>query len=211
MRAKVGDAVLLFDGSGSEFRAVIQAVGRSETQLHVQERQELSRELPHQLTLAIALPKGERQQWLVEKLVELGVTRIIPLKTDFGVAQPGEKATQRIKRWVIAASKQCGRNELMHFEAPVSSTEFLNTKHQGTVLISHPYESLSLQQLSQESPGFTAQAVTLAIGPEGGFSDGEIELAKSQHYPLVSLGPRILRIETAAVAMASAIIYAYTP
>ena len=80
MRAKPGDTITLFDGRGAEFEATIERVGRHSTQLAVGEMQTVDRELPFSLSLAVALPKGDRQQWLVEKSVELGVTRLIPLK-----------------------------------------------------------------------------------------------------------------------------------
>src|SRR5690606_38530053 len=85
MRAKVGDEVTLFDGSGAEFRAQIERLGRSEAELRILERREVDRELPRELTLAVALPKGDRQQFLVEKLTELGATRLVPLVTRRGV------------------------------------------------------------------------------------------------------------------------------
>src|SRR5205823_14535109 len=82
-------------------------------ELSIIERREVSRELSFSLTLAVALPKGERQKWLIEKATELGVTRIVPLVTERGVAQPVESALDRLRRGVIEASKQCGRNRLM--------------------------------------------------------------------------------------------------
>src|SRR5262245_31749149 len=110
MRASVSDEVLLFDGSGSEFAARITAIRKHEVQLLVVERREISREQPFSLTLAVALPKGDRQKWLVEKATELGVTQLVPLITEHGVAQPVESALERLRRSVIEASKQCGRN-----------------------------------------------------------------------------------------------------
>lgn len=89
MRAKAGTRVTLFDGSGWEFDAVVQRTGRNEVELAIAGRQEIDREARIAVTLGVALPKGERQRWLVEKAVELGVTRIVPLRTCRAVAQPG--------------------------------------------------------------------------------------------------------------------------
>ncbi len=89
MRAAPGHRVTLFNGSGDEFPAVVERVGRAEVELTVLARESVNRELPFELTLGVALPKGERQRWLVEKAVELGVTRIVPLRTCRAVAQPG--------------------------------------------------------------------------------------------------------------------------
>jgi len=119
MRARSGDEVVVFDGSGAEFRARVLSVGKSSVKLEIIERGEISRELPRPVTLAVALPKGERQKWLIEKATELGVSRIIPLVTEHGVAQPTEQAIERLRRGVIEASKQCGRNRLMDIGVPI--------------------------------------------------------------------------------------------
>ncbi len=203
LRGQPGDTVTLFDGLGGEYVATIDAVQRNKTELTIQSKRDVDRELPFSLTLAVALPKGDRQQWLVEKCVELGVTEITPLITEFGVAQPGDKARQRIQRWIVAASKQCGRNRLMSVNDPMAFANFIDRNAESPVYIAHPNENES----SFVNPN-SLRAVTLVIGPEGGFSAKEIELAKERECELVSLGPRILRIETAAVAFVSALIYA---
>src|SRR5262245_59708870 len=110
MRCRTDDEVTLFDGSGAEFLARVVHVGRADAELAVLARHEVDRELPLRVTLAVALPKGYRQRWLVEKLVELGASRLVPLETTRGVAQPDEKALVRLRRSVIEACKQCGRN-----------------------------------------------------------------------------------------------------
>src|SRR5688500_2920803 len=103
MRAKIGDEVVLFDGSGEEFSATVTTIRKNAVELAIAERREISRELPFSLTLAVALPKGDRQKWLVEKATELGVTRIVPLSTERGVAQPVDSALDRLRRSVIEA------------------------------------------------------------------------------------------------------------
>ena len=139
MRAKVGTRVTLFDGSGWEFDAVVERTGRSEVELAIAGRQEIDREAPIAVTLGVALPKGDRQKWLVEKVVELGVARLVPLETERGVAQPVENALERLRRGVIEASKQCGRNRLMEIAGPKTWQEFL--AESGDVacrLVAHP-------------------------------------------------------------------------
>ena len=113
MRLGIGDRVTLFDGSGAEFLAQITRLGRSEVELSVLAREPIDRELPIDFTLAVALPKGDRQKWLVEKAVELGVTRLVPLRTARSVAQPGPQVAKRLARTGIEASKQCRRNRLL--------------------------------------------------------------------------------------------------
>ena len=125
MRAAPGMRVVLFDGSGAEFPAVVHQVGRNEVELSVVSREEVNRELPVEVTLGVALPKGDRQKWLVEKAVELGVTRIVPLRTQRGVAQPVEQALVRLRRSVVEASKQCGRNRLLQIDQPQGWSDFV--------------------------------------------------------------------------------------
>src|SRR5687768_11687842 len=113
MRARVGDKVTLFDDSGAEFEATVESLGRSDAAVRILERREVDRDLPARLVVGVALPKGDRQRWLVEKLTELGVTELVPLATERGVAQPTASALDRLRRGVVEAAKQCGRNRLM--------------------------------------------------------------------------------------------------
>jgi 16S rRNA (uracil1498-N3)-methyltransferase len=201
MRARPGDEVILFDGSGAEFAARVAAVGKRAVQLDVAERREVSRELPFHLTLAVALPKGERQKWLVEKATELGVTRLVPLMTERGMAQPVDAALDRLRRTVIEASKQCGRNRLLEIAVPQRAGDYLRwAAPSATRLLADP-AGVSLGQISEQpQPGSDWHA---AIGPEGGFSPGETAAAMAAGWRPVSLGPRILRVETAALMLAA--------
>jgi 16S rRNA (uracil1498-N3)-methyltransferase len=205
MRAAPGMRVVLFDGHGAEFPAVVQQVGRSEVDLSVVSRDEVNRELPIDLTLGVALPKGDRQKWLVEKAVELGVTRIAPLRTDRGVAQPVEQALQRLRRTVVEASKQCGRNRLLQIEEPRNWSDFVEASANVTCrLLAHPHGACTASDLSviDESP----DCVFLAVGPEGGFTDEEVALATAAGWRTIDLGPRILRVETAALALSAMVV-----
>lgn len=200
MRAKVGDEVVLFDGCGHEADATIEKTAKERVELRVETVRDVPREFPSQLTLAVALPKGDRQKWLVEKLVELGCDALLPLETDRGVAQPVESAIERLKRGVLEASKQSGRALLMRIEAPASSDTLFSaaTVHNQPCFIAHP-GGCSLDQAWDHSSG----NALFAIGPEGGFSDREVQLAEQAGFQKVSLGPTILRIETAAIAIAA--------
>jgi 16S rRNA (uracil1498-N3)-methyltransferase len=202
MRAQVGETVRLFDGSGCEFEAQIEAVGKSKVDLFVTVRRELDREPPLQLTLAVALPKGDRQQWLVEKAVELGVARIVPLVTERGVARPVASALVRLRRFVIEASKQCGRNKLLEIAEPLGWRELI-AKNDGVLrLVAHP-GGKPLREISPSPTGGSVKSIVAAIGSEGGFSDTEIQAATAAGWTTADLGPRILRVETACVAIAS--------
>ena len=201
MRAMVGDSVTLFDGHGFECEACIASCQRDRVELELEPWQQVSRELPFELVLGVALPKGDRQKWLVEKLTELGVTKLVPLVTHHGVDQASKKSTTKLVRAVVEASKQCGRNQLMQVADPTPLAEFLQLE--ATVrLFAHP-DGAPLD-LKKPSPG---QTVCAAIGPEGGFSPEELELANTHGWQVVGLGASILRIETAALAVAAATIY----
>ncbi len=200
MRAEVGDEVLLFDGSGAEFAATISAIAKHGVQLAISERREVSRELPFALTLAVALPKGDRQKWLLEKITELGVTRLVPIVTERGVAQPVESALERLRRGVLEASKQCGRNRLLEIAEPRAATDLFASPATAAVhLIAHP----TGRPLAEIFGPPLSSGITAAIGPEGGFTDAEVAAALAHGWQPASLGGRILRVETAAIAIAA--------
>ena len=139
MRASPGMAVTVFDGSGAEFSAVVERVGRTDVEMTVAGRNEVDRELPFELTLAVALPKGDRQKWLVEKAVEMGVARLVPLRTRRVVTQPGDQGFRRLRRTVVEASKQCGRNRLMLIDAAEDWPELITqTAGEPHRLLAHP-------------------------------------------------------------------------
>lgn len=197
MRAQPGLAVVLFDGRGGEYAAEVTRCGRNEVELTVGPRQDVERELPFELTLAVPLPKGDRQRWLVEKAVELGVSRLIPLKTARSEGVPGEPAA-KLARYVIEASKQCGRNRLMEI-APTVGWQALVRETGRRRLVAHP----GGWPLGEHS--LTAADTLVAVGPEGGFTGEEIAEAASGDWQVVDLGSRILRVETAALMLVAAL------
>jgi 16S rRNA (uracil1498-N3)-methyltransferase len=207
MRAGPGDRVVLFDGSGVELSAVVEALGRDRVELHVVGREEADRESSRQIVLGVALPKGQRQKYLVEKAVELGVQCLMPLRTERAVAQPDAGALDRLRRTVIEASKQCGRNRLMEIALPQTWPEFVGaTRHEPHRLLAHlaPGESPGAKNQLPLTPGESPEAkVILAIGPEGGWTEAEVALAVADGWHTISLGRRILRVETAALALAA--------
>jgi 16S rRNA (uracil1498-N3)-methyltransferase len=204
MRAKVGTAVTLFDGHGGEYDATIAKCGRSEVLLSVAERRKVNRELPVRITVGVALPKGDRQKWLVEKLTELGAAKLVPLSTERSVADLKGKSLEKLERSVIEASKQCGRNTLMEITEPVALGEFLNTSSDLRFLAHPTGESLANLKLG------TANEVAILIGPEGGFSEAEVDGARAAGWQCVGLGASILRIETAALAMVAMVGFGTT-
>jgi 16S rRNA (uracil1498-N3)-methyltransferase len=190
-----GDMVTLFNGDGREYVARVVEVGRKRATLHVIGTDFPQRELGFTLHIASALPKGDRGDFLIEKLTELGVTDFTPLLTDRGVVRADEAKAGKLRRAVIEASKQCGRNVLMRIHAPARWLDWCG-RQIGRRMIAHPTAEAGVTK--QPTP----DGVTIAVGPEGGFTGQEAEAALTTGWEPVSLGPRILRVETAAVAAA---------
>ena len=191
-------------GGAFEFPARVEKVGRTEVELSIEGYLAVDRELPIPLTLAVALPKGDRQKWLIEKAVELGVTRLVPIKTARSVAQPVEQALTRLGRSVIEASKQCGRNRLMAIAPAADWGDYLAVAEGAACRwLAHPEDPAGPTGANPWSQLAQAEAVHLTVGPEGGFTDEEVQQACAAGWRLVGLGPRILRIETAAIYLAS--------
>lgn len=202
LRAKVGDAVRVFDGRGGEWQARIAAIARDAVALEIGEPLPSVAPPAVRLTLAVALPKGERQKWLVEKLTELGTDRLVPLTTARGVAEATDSARTRLERGVIEACKQCGRNVLMEITTPTTLAELATRHPTATLLIAHP-GAAPLRDQAIAMPGEVIQEIVAAVGPEGGFAPEELDLARAAGFRPVSLGPHVLRIETAAILLAT--------
>lgn len=201
LRAAPGDEVVVFDGSGAEYLTRVTRVERRAVELSVVERRVPCRELPLRVTIGAALPKGERQRWLVEKLVELGVAEFVPLLTSRGVAQPTAAALDRLRKGVVEASKQCGRNHLMAIASATRLAAFLRRADPAALrVLAHPNAAPWACPTDLAS---SRRACCFAVGPEGGFTESELEDARAQRWLCCGLGPRILRVETAAVTWAA--------
>lgn len=219
-RHQVGDTVRLFDGTGREADAKLTFVSRHAATLDVSRVETMPEETGSRLTLAVPLPKASRAGWLVEKAVELGVSRIIPLKTSRSVVDPRTSRLDALRQSVIAASKQCGRSRLMTISPVVEWAGFLKQECSGkAVVVAHPGGAPFTPSLIAESfadllagtkqkKAEQSLEMLATIGPEGGFSVEEISLAATQGARLVSLGPRLLRVETATVMIASVFLAA---
>jgi 16S rRNA (uracil1498-N3)-methyltransferase len=191
LRARPGDAVCLFNGDGAEYQAVIVEAGKKQVHLEVTARRTPKRELDFRLEVAAPLPKGDRGDFLIEKLTELGATRFVPLWTRRSVVH---SRPEKFQRAVIEASKQCGRNILMEIGPTTAWEDYCGDGELPAVrLMAHPGGG------PMPDPNGD---MALAVGPEGGFMDEEVAVAESAGWRLIDLGPRILRVETAAVALA---------
>lgn len=196
-RFAIGDSVTLFNGDGAEYPAEVIAVGKKQVTLTVLRREQVNREVPFPVVVASALPKGDRADYLIEKLVEVGATRFVPLVTGRAVVIPKEGTVAKLERGVIEASKQCGRNVLMPVEPACELAEFVRrTDLPPLRLLLHTADGSG-------PPKPDAGGVVFAVGPEGGFTPGEVADAVANGWRVASFGPRVLRVETAAVVAAA--------
>ena len=200
LRGKVGDMVRVFDGSGIEWPARVVTIGRDEVTLELGEPTAVAVATTLPLTLAVALPKGERQKWLIEKLTELGVARLVPLVTLRGVAEATPAAIERLRRGVLEACKQSGRNTLMGIGEPRSIAELLRERPDAARMLVAD-QGAPLLEAAELQPDATA--VIALVGPEGGFAAEELAVLEAAGVVRVGLGPHILRVETAAIALAA--------
>ena len=203
LRLQPGDAITLFDGAGGEYEATVERMGRSDVDVAVGAHRPVEREAPRVVHLAVGMPANERMDWLVEKATELGVGSIQPLMTAHGVLRlAGERADKKRAHWeaiAIAACEQCGRNRVPQIHPVKVLTPWLTASDNAQA---HARFILSLadgtRAVSDIAPG-TASALVLS-GPEGGLSPAEEGDAIARGFAPVTLGARVLRAETAALA-----------
>jgi 16S rRNA (uracil1498-N3)-methyltransferase len=199
-----GDPVCLFNGDGRQYPARVRALGRRAVTLDVLSAEAPARELGFRLRVAAPLPKGDRAPFLVEKLTELGATAFVPLRTARAVVQPREAKLERLRRHVIEASKQCGRNVLLEVGPLTDWALFCRDPALPPLkVLAHPGADEQRGGASTGQPD-----VAVAVGPEGGLTDEEVDQARQAGWAVVGLGPRILRVETAALVLAVRFAYA---
>lgn len=206
LRLATGDAITLFNGQGGSHAATLAEIGKRHALARVGAHDAAEAETPFAVTLAQGLAGGDKMDWLIEKAVELGVTAIQPLQASRSVVRlSGDRAAKRQAHWqalVQAACEQCGRNRLPAV-APVATLEawLAGAPASGARLLLSPRASGSLADLAAtHRDAWRATGVTLLIGPEGGLSADEEDAARRAGFIGVTLGPRILRTETAGLA-----------
>jgi 16S rRNA (uracil1498-N3)-methyltransferase len=204
LRLSVGEELLLFDGTGGEYPARIVEQDKQGLWVICGERREKSCESPLQLTLAQGVSKGERMDYTIQKAVELGISRIVPVNTERSVVNlKGERLQKRMEHWrgvIISACEQCGRNTLPEL-LPLSSLDnWLQQPFEGRGLLLDHRATTGISALDLQG-----NACTLLIGPEGGLSEREQRAAVAAGYLGLRLGPRVLRTETAALTALAAI------
>jgi len=205
LRMQAGRELILFNGEGGEYRAEISAVYKKHIDVDVKEFSAENRQSHLQLELAIGVSRGERMDWVLQKATELGVTKIIPLMTErTEVKLGGERADKKMEHWqhiIISACEQCQRNLLPELSEPKIYSEWISHCDAELKFVLHHRDNKGLPQDK------TTQNIALLIGPEGGLDDSEITQAIAQGFSPLTLGPRVLRTETAPVAAISLVQY----
>jgi 16S rRNA (uracil1498-N3)-methyltransferase len=215
LRLTPGDEVFVFDGCGKEFQCTFDTVENKGAVLEIVEVLSDEVESPVRLTLAQALTKGEKFDLVVQKATELGVSCIIPISSEHADLklnrQQAEKKVERWQRIALEALKQCGRRKLVDIHMPLTLTDFLSESSNQA----RPGEPAKAMIFFNERGGMPIKdalddltgkdRVIALIGPEGGWSDREIELMEARGCLAVTLGRRILRTETAAIVAATLI------
>jgi len=205
LRLESGALLRLFDGSGNEYAASITAIEKRAMVLQLGDQLPGAAELALPVHLGIGLARGERMDWVVQKCTELGVTTISPLLLSRCNAKlESARADNRLRHWrqvAISACEQCGSNRLPQIDLPLSLDEWLQQREALPGLVLHTSDSDALQQ------GTQPQGMRLLIGPEGGLDEQEFRRACAAGFRPWSLGPRIMRTETAPVAALAILQY----
>jgi len=214
LRMRKGDIVVLLDGRGYEYEAVLEDVDGPAVRARVRERRPGLPEPPVDVVLYQSVIKGDRFDWVLEKGTELGVTRFVPIIVERSVVRPSSGPSARGERWqriVTEAAEQCGRSRLP-VVAPVTEIADAFASAAGLCLLPWEEESVlglraALRQEVESLKATERPIVSLFIGPEGGFTEKEVRGARSRGVRVVSLGRRILRSETAGIAAVAAVLY----
>ncbi len=215
LRLAPGDRIALLDGSGLEVEAEIESLSRNEVVAREVGRSRPGTEPPVHITLYQALLPAENFEWALEKGTEIGVSAFVPLVTERCTARPsaGDKARERKRERrqavVTAAAEQIHRVILPRVEMPLTLTEALATAP-GELLMAWEESSVPPRKVLQALADRRPAHLSLFIGPEGGFAEGEVELAQAHGAAQLSLGPRVLKAETAGLVLAALALYQLT-
>lgn len=210
LRLGPGDGLTVLDGRGGVYQAVIESLGKNQVLCSVAKELPAPGAPPLRITLVQGIPKGDKMDLIVQKGTELGVSRVIPLICLRSVVKLGkEKTSKRRERWqriALEAAKQCRRPDIPDITEPAEWEQVLaGLNPQALALI--PWEEESAETMKNVLQGNPPGEVHVFIGPEGGFTPAEVETARARGVRPVTLGPRILRTETAGLAVLSMILY----
>ena len=205
LRMKAGRDMILFNGQGGEYTAVLNSVSKKTVSVSLINFVDINTESPLSIELGVCLIKADRMDWLIQKATELGVAAISPLISDFtDIILSEDRYPKKIKHWrqiVENACQQSGRTALPSIYPPQPLSQWLEQVEADSKWVLHPYQSRKLKADGN------VKTVALLAGPEGGLSDREFALALQQQFTAICLGPRILRTETAPLAALSLLQY----
>jgi 16S rRNA (uracil1498-N3)-methyltransferase len=207
LRARAGDRLTLFDGAGTEVEAEVARVGTRETELALGARRAGAVTAPPvAITLLVAAPRGARLELVIQKTTELGVARIVPIVSERSVARPEPKQRARWERIAREAARQCGRADVPRVDEPVALAAAVVAPDLPAARFAlweaergQSLRAALARAYSAEARGRRHPPTALLVGPEGGFPSDELALATAAGFVPVSLGPRVLRVETAAI------------
>ncbi len=199
LRIAVGDDIILFNGEGGEYAAVIRAVSKKFVEAELVAFHPREVESPLKISLAQGIARGEKMDFIIQKAVELGVSEIFPIITErCNVRLDYEREQKRMQHWqavVVSACEQSGRNHVPMIHAPQSLSAWLQDCKTELKYILSPHVSQKLKTQNQNPA-----SIAILIGPEGGLSESEMTMAAKHDFTALNLGPRVLRTETAALA-----------
>lgn len=198
LRLKKGAVINVFDGQGHEYEATLELVSKRESVAALGQKIESKNESPLNITLLQGISRGERMDYALQKAVELGVNKIVPVITErCNVQLSNGRAAKRLSHWkgvMVSACEQSGRSVLPELMDVMSLEDAMSINLQSSRLVLDPLAKQGFTTLEKQ------QQISLLIGPEGGLSEQEIDAVTKQNYQTVNFGPRILRTETATVA-----------
>lgn len=210
LRLSEGDEVELFNGSGTVAKGVLESVLKQSVTVCIKETYESLAEPKVKITLFQGIAKEAKMDYIIQKATELGVYKIVPVETEFSVVKikDSAKKTERWQKIAFEAAKQCKRATVPEIAQPVSFKEALSALKQNDICLA-PYEQAKYGSLKELAFGKNPESAGYIIGPEGGFSEKEAQAFKDENIPLVTLGKRILRTETAATATLAVLMFCF--
>ncbi len=204
LRARSGDPLILFSGDGREYAGAIESVRGSRVTASIGSGADVDRESPFAVTLIQCVPRGDRMDFIVQKATELGVARIVPVLSQRSVVRlDAAQAESKSAHWravVVNACEQCGRNRLPIVETPTPLIDYLGNSATAGGASRTARFVLEPGPEAAAAPSALETAAHIAVGPEGGFGDEELDAFRLAGFAKLRLGPRILRTETAAIA-----------
>ena len=209
LRAKIDDEIIICDGSGTDYLCRLIGINKKQVLAKIIKKYSNENEPELKITLYQGLPKGDKMELVIQKCIEIGVDRIVPVITENTVVKIGDKAEKKNIRWnkiAESASKQCGRGKIPAVDKIITFKEAVeNSKSLDSAII--PYEKEHETSIKKFTHSFSGKTIGIFIGPEGGFSENEIKLCRENNISSVSLGKRILRTETAGLVTSVILLY----